>query len=126
MTAETVWQRPNPSAVYREEVRVFHEDGEEDIEFKVTRRSLTFTEESRIVAKVVDPRTKRPDIIELLAHTVDLCVKENNFGLTADIVRRELPSRAGLAWFLTSWLCEDTMTHITQEGQDRLRKKSGP
>lgn len=119
--AASVWEAPSPVKEYREETRTF-----DDIEFKVTRRSLSFPEETRLVAKVTDPRTKRADILELLAHTVDMCVKDSNFGLTPKRVREDLPNYPNLAWFLANWLCEETIRHLSPENLEEIRKKPEP
>lgn len=120
-----VWERPSEVTTYRDEERVF-DDGDEPITFKVTRRSLSFPEEARMLAKVRDAKTGRPDVIEMLALTVESTVKDNDFGLTPDRVRNDLPDRPALAWFLIRWLCAQTLRNIRPDAVEELRKKSGP
>lgn len=118
MDPSSIWATPTETTTYRTESTTF-----EDMTFTVIRRSLSFPEETRILAKVIDPATKRPDTLEMLALTFGLTVKENNFGLTVERIRTELPGRPALAWFLIKWLCKDTLKNISQE---ELTKKSGP
>jgi hypothetical protein len=128
----SLWERPTETNTYREEVREF--DG---VKLVATRRTLSFPEETRILARVVDPQTKRPDTLAMLGLTVGLAVKEmrvsyddgktwEDFGLTPERIRDELPDRPTLAWFLIKWLCADTLQNIGADKVEELSKKSGP
>lgn len=121
MDAASVWEKPTETTTYRTETRSF--DG---MEFTVTRRTLSFPEETRLLAKVIDAKTKRPDPIEMLALTVEAAVKETNFGLTPDRIRKDLPDRPSLMWFLYRWICAETLQNIAPDAREDLEKKSGP
>lgn len=117
----SVWAKPASTQTPRIETRSFG-----DLTFTVKRRSLTFTEEARIMARVVDPKTRRPDLLEMLALTTELAVTENDFDLTPRRVREDLPARPALAWFLINWLCEETIRNMSDGAKDGLTKKRGP
>lgn len=121
MDASAIWDAPAEAKVYRDEER-----SHGGYTFKVTRRALSFPEEARILAQVTDQKTKRPDTIEMLALTVEKTVRENNFGLTAERVRKELADHPSFAWFLIGWLCGETMRNVAPSAEEELRKKSGP
>lgn len=121
---ETIWDGVPTTTEYREEVRVHG-----GMEFRVTRRSLTFPEESRLIAKcsVAGPDgRKHVDYIEFLAGVVNLTVKSTNIGLTPERVRKALPDRPELAWFLITWLCGETMKNLSASSMEDLLKKYGP
>lgn len=116
---EGVWDRPSPG--YFTETRTLGEDT-----FTVMRRRLTFPEEQRILAKVINHSTRQPDRLELLALTVETAVRENNFGLTPERVRTMLADKPELAWFLVKWLCRETLENAAPDAEEKLRKNSGP
>ncbi len=120
-TPSSVWDRPGEASTYRDENREY--DG---ITFTLKRRALTFPEETRILSRVTDAKTRRPDCLEMLALTVEATVRDTNFGLTAKRVRDMLPDRPNLAWFLIRWICSDTLRNIAPDVLEDLRKKSGP
>ncbi len=117
----SVWATEPDALQYREDTHTYA-----GLTFKVTRRSLTFPEESKLLAKCFDQVNKRVDWLEFLAGLVALTVKETDFELTAERVRKELPQRPALAWFLIKWLCYETMANVDPEAVEGLRKKPGP
>lgn len=121
MTGAAIWQQEPDALQYRDETVEYA-----GLTFKVTRRSLTFPEETRLLAKCMDKESKRVDWLEFLAGVVNLTVKENDFQLTPKRVREDLPQRPGLAWMLIKWLCRDTMANIEPNAMEDLRKKPGP
>lgn len=116
-----VWEAPAEATTYRKESREFGE-----LDLTLTRRSLSYPEEVRLMAAAKDAKSKQIDWLEFLALTVELTVQESNFDLTGRRCRTFLADRPKFAWFLIKWLCGDTLQNARPDALEDLRKKHGP